>query len=81
LENLKKTLGRTYAKLKINLGTLNSREWKTREWKSWHHNAGVEIAGVEFSAPNIRAGKRGSGDLGRRKSMESEAIIIADCIG
>jgi len=41
------------------LGTLNSREWKTQEWKLWHHNAGVEIAGVEFSAPNIRAGKRG----------------------
>ena len=61
-------------------GTLNSREWKTQEWKSWHHNAGVEIAGVEFSAPNIKAGKRGSGNLGRRKSMESEAIIIADCI-
>ena len=45
------------------------------------HNAGVEIAGVEFSAPNIRAGKRGTGNLGRRKSMEKEAIIIADCIG
>jgi len=62
-------------------GTLNSREWKTRELKSWHHNAGVEIAGVEFSAPNIRAGKRESVNLGRRKSMENEAIIIADCIG
>jgi len=43
--------------------------------------AGVENAGVEFSAPNIRAGKRRSGNLGRRKSMESEVIIIADCIG
>jgi len=57
------------------MGTLNSREWK-----SWHHNAVEEITGVEFSAPNIRAGKCGSGNLGRRKSMESEAIIIADCI-
>jgi len=66
--------------MRSQLGTLNSREWKTREWKSWHHNAGVEIAGVEFSAPNIRAGKRVSGNLGTRKSMESEAIIIADCI-
>jgi len=61
-------------------GTLNSLEWKTREWKSWYNNAWVEIAGVDFSAPNIRAGKRGSGNLGRRKSRESEAIIIADCI-
>jgi len=50
---------------------------KTQEWKSWHHNTGVEIAGVEFSAPNIRAGKRG---LERRKSMESEAIFIAEYI-
>jgi len=40
----------------------------------------VEIAGLEFSAPNIRAGKRRSGNLGRRKSRENEAIIIADCI-
>jgi len=46
----------------------------------WHHNAGVQIAGVEFSVPNIRAGKRGSGYLGRTKSMEKEAIIIVDCI-
>jgi len=43
-------------------GTLNSQEWK-----SWHHNAVVEIAGVELLAPNIRAGKRGSRNLGRRK--------------
>jgi len=41
---------------------------------------GWEIAGVEFSAPNIKAGKRGSGNLGKRKNRESEAIIIADCV-
>jgi len=56
------------------MGTLNSREWKTQEWKSWHHNEWVEIAGVEFSAPNIKAGKCGSGNLGKRKSMESEGL-------
>jgi len=42
--------------------------------------AGLEIAGVQFSAPKIRAVKRGSGNLGRRKSTKSEAIIIAVCI-
>jgi len=37
--------GRITESIRILVGTLKSREWKTREWKSWHQNARLEIAG------------------------------------
>jgi len=36
--------------------------------------AGVENAGVKIAAPDCRGGNRGSGNCGKRKSMESEGF-------